>query len=154
MLTCICTHKQVRGQVQKQWHLRHVYTGFSVTWLRTTGLMCTYFILVDSYRRHFTELFNRPLIGPFLMSGVAATLGWWVVWPLEYMKSQVQGQHGDETKMSLWQRLRGVVRERGGVLGLYRGLWPGTLRSFVANGCSMIVMQYAQRQVSKLGLRG
>lgn len=114
--------------------------------------MTTYFILVDSYRRHLPDLFARPLLGPFLMSGVAATLAWWVVWPLEYMKSQVQGSYGDQ-KQSLLERMRVVVRERGGVLALYRGIGPGTIRSFIANGTSMIVMQYAQRQVSHWGLR-
>ena len=129
-----------------------MYTGFTVTWMFTVGLMTTYFVLVDSYRRFFPELFSQPLIGPFLMSGVAATLGWWVVWPLEYMKSQVQGSYGNQSQ-SLLGRMRGVVREKGGVLALYRGIGPGTIRSFLANGTSMIVMQYAQRMVSRMGLR-
>ena len=47
--------------------------GFGVTWCRTMGLMCTYFILLDSGRRHFPELFKRPILGPFLSSGLAAT---------------------------------------------------------------------------------
>ena len=47
--------------------------GFGVTWARTMGLMTTYFILVDSGRRHFPEQFKRPLLGPFLASGIAAT---------------------------------------------------------------------------------
>lgn len=93
---------QVRRQVQKQWHLREMYTGFGVTWLRTIGLMTTYFILVDSYRRHFPELFSRPLLGPFLMSGVAATLAWWVVWPLEYMKSQVRVLQSVKCQFGRW----------------------------------------------------
>lgn len=129
-----------------------MYTGFGVTWMRTVGLMTTYFILIDSYRRNFPDMFSRPLLGPFLMSGVGATLAWWIVWPLEYMKSQVQGSYGD-SKQSLLQRMRVVVRERGGVLALYRGIGPGTIRSFIANGTSMIVMQYAQRQVSQWGVR-
>ena len=47
-----------------------------------------------------------------------------------------------------------VIRERGGFFGLYRGIVPGSIRSFLANGCAMIVMSYAQRKVSELGLRG
>ncbi len=39
---------KVRGQLRQSWRLRHVYTGFGVTWLRTLGLMTTYFILVGS----------------------------------------------------------------------------------------------------------
>ena len=68
--------------------------GFGVTWVRTLGLMTTYFILVDSGRRHFPDQFSKPLLGPFLTSGLSATLAWWLVWPLEYMKAQVQGNYG------------------------------------------------------------
>ena len=142
---------KVSGQTQQSWRLRHVYTGFGVTWCRTVGLMCTYFILVDSGRRHRPELFSSPVLGPFLVSGVAATLGWWVVWPLEYMKSQVQGRYGE--KEAVLRRMRRIVREKGGFFALYRGLGPGTLRSFIANGTSMIVMQKAQKKVTEWGLR-
>lgn len=65
------------------------------------GLMCTYFILVDTGRRNFPEHFKRPLLGPFLISGVAATLGWWVVWPFEYMKSQVQSGYAEYVDLTL-----------------------------------------------------
>ena len=52
----------------------------------------------------------------------------------------------------LRSRLLLTFRERG-VSGLYRGIGPGTLRSFLANGVSMIVMSNAQKLVTKLGLR-
>jgi solute carrier family 25 carnitine/acylcarnitine transporter 20/29 len=55
--------------------------------------------------------------------------------------------------MSLLQRIQYTVRERGGVLGLYRGILPGSIRSFVGNGCAMVVMQYCQKKVTELGLR-
>ena len=144
-------YAKVRRQTQQNWRLRDVYTGFGVTWMRTIGLMCTYFIIIDSARRHVPEVFNSHVIGPFLLSGFAATFAWWVVWPLEYIKSQVQGNYGEQ--QTLLKRMSGVVRERGGILGLYRGIGPGTIRSFIANGTSMIVMQFAQRKVSQLGLR-
>lgn len=43
--------------------------------------------------------------------------------------------------MSIIQRIKYIVKERGGVKGLYRGIAPGTLRSFIANGSAMVVMQ-------------
>ena len=46
-------------------------------------------ISVDYMRRNHKEFFSRPLLGPFLVSGCAATFAWWVVWPLELAKSQV-----------------------------------------------------------------
>ena len=39
-------------------------------------------------------------------------------------------------------------------MGLYRGIGPGTIRSFLANGTSMIVMVNAQKKVTELGWRG
>ena len=145
-------YAKVRRQTQQNWRLVDLYRGFGVTWGRTVGLMTTYFILVDSMRRHYPEVFASAVLGPFLVSGVAATLAWWVVWPLEYMKSQVQGSYG-QADMSVWRRMRAVVRQTGGVAGLYRGIIPGTIRSFLANGTSMIVMANAQRKVSEWGLR-
>ncbi|CAG2210382.1 probable mitochondrial 2-oxodicarboxylate carrier [Mytilus edulis] len=142
---------KVRRQTQQTWHFKDVYTGFGVTWVRTIGLMTTYFILVDSGRRHFPEQFKKPLIGPFLTSGIAATLAWWIVWPLEYMKCQIQSNYGE--KVSVIQKMKIVIKERGGFFGLYRGIMPGTIRSFLANGTSMVVMQFAQRKVTELGLR-
>lgn len=40
--------------------LREVYTGFSVLYLRTGGLMTTYFIMIDYIRRK-TNAFNSKL---------------------------------------------------------------------------------------------
>ena len=55
--------------------------------------------------------------------------------------------------MNVTQRFRFIINERGGYLGLYRGLGPGLFRSFVANGCAMVVMQYAQKKVTRYGWR-
>jgi solute carrier family 25 carnitine/acylcarnitine transporter 20/29 len=64
---------KVRRQTGQTWSFRGLYQGFGVTWIRTVGLMTTYFILLDSIRRHYNDFFQRPLIGPFLVSGSAAT---------------------------------------------------------------------------------
>jgi solute carrier family 25 carnitine/acylcarnitine transporter 20/29 len=55
--------------------------------------------------------------------------------------------------MTVFQRFKYIVHERGGFLALYRGIAPGSLRSFVGNGFAMVVMQYAQRKVTDWGLR-
>jgi hypothetical protein len=72
--------------------------------------------------------------------------------------------------MSIPQRLRYVIKERGGFFALYRGIAPGSLRSFgnvlmlfnyqfnvlillVGNGSAMAVMIYLQKKVSEWGLR-
>lgn len=142
---------KIRRQTQQSWTFRGLYQGFGVMWVRTMGLMTTYFILIDTQRRHFPQVFDQSVFGPFLVSGVAATLAWWIVWPLEYMKSQVQANYGE--KMPVLKRIRLVIKERGGFFGLYRGIGPGTIRSFISNGTSMIVMSNAQKKVTEWGLR-
>lgn len=145
-------YAKISGQTQQKWNFAKLYTGFGVTWVRTIGLMTSYFIFIDSGRRHFPEKFNSPLLGPFLASGIAATVAWWLVWPFEFMKSQVQGRYGN-TKLSVLKRMEIIFRGKGGFFGLYRGIIPGSIRSFLANGCAMIVMANAQKKVSDLGLR-
>lgn len=142
---------KVRRQTRQAWQFKSLYTGFGVTWCRTVGLMTTYFILIDSMRRHASEQFNSPLLGPFLASGIAATTAWWIVWPLENMKSQVQGNYGKN--MPVLTRMKLVYNDRGGITGLYRGIVPGSIRSFLANGTAMVVMSYAQKKVTEYGLR-
>ena len=58
---------------EREANLVYCWQGFGVTWYRTMGLLCTYFILLDSGRRKFPDLFRRPILGPFLASGIAAT---------------------------------------------------------------------------------
>lgn len=55
--------------------------------------------------------------------------------------------------MTILQRLRFIINERGSFLALYRGLSPGLYRSFLSNGFAMVAMQYAQKKVSEYGLR-
>lgn len=53
---------------------------------------------------------------------------------------------------SVAKRMMAIFREKG-FFSLYRGILPGTIRSFLANGTSMVVMTFAQKKVSELGLR-
>lgn len=55
--------------------------------------------------------------------------------------------------MTILERAQFIVRERGGILGLYRGIAPGSLRSFIGNGTAMVVMQWLQKKVTESGLR-
>eukprot|EP00744_Colponema_vietnamica_P017678 GILI01024873.1.p1 GENE.GILI01024873.1~~GILI01024873.1.p1 ORF type:complete len:330 (-),score=33.04 GILI01024873.1:39-1028(-) len=125
--------------------VQELYKGFGVTFLRTWGLMGTFFILVDYSSRKLPDLLSTPIIGPFFKGGVCATAAWWVIWPFEFMKSQVQAAASSPTatQLTVAQRMQVVLKQHG-FLGLYRGILPGSLRSLIGNGCSMIVFSYCQ----------
>ena len=122
--------------------LRGLYRGLGVTFLRTWGLMGSFFVFVDALERHRPELLAVPVLGPWLKGGVCTVAAWALVWPFEVLKSHVQAASGAEQG---WRaRARAVLAERG-VLGLYRGIGPGLARAFVANGASMVAMAHCQR---------
>ena len=146
-------YAKIKRQTGETWKLKDTFTGLRVTWLRASFLLPSYFIFLDSFRRHFDGLFRSNFTGPFLASGCASVMAWWLVWPLELIKCQIQAGYLEEKHMSTYQRIKFIYCECGGIFGLYRGIAPGTLRSFLANGSAMVVMQSAQRKVTEWGLR-
>ena len=80
--------------------------------------------------------------GQFFSSGGCALVGFWVVWPFENLKNQAQAGKN-------WAKHARTT----GLLGLYRGIVPGSASVFLRNGAAMIVMQRANRLITELGLR-
>ena len=123
-------------------------TGFGVMWARTSGVLMVFFSLVDSMERHTPALVATPLLGPFLKGSVAATAAWVAVWPLEVVKTQMQGGVG-EVGGSTRARAAALWRE-GGVRAFYRGVGPGALRGLIAKGCSMLAFTYCSTTLRML----
>eukprot|EP01063_Lacrimia_lanifica_P020643 TRINITY_DN27941_c0_g1_i1.p1 TRINITY_DN27941_c0_g1~~TRINITY_DN27941_c0_g1_i1.p1 ORF type:complete len:287 (+),score=87.89 TRINITY_DN27941_c0_g1_i1:54-914(+) len=142
-------YAKVRRQTGQTWYLRDVYKGFGLQWGRTCPMMTTYFLSIDSLRRH-TNMF-QSFWGQFIASGGSAAFGFWLVWPLETLKNQVQA--GTKIEGIANPTIAQRIQFMGGLRGLYRGILPGTISIFSRNGVAMIVMQRAQKLVNDLGLR-
>ena len=68
------------------------------------------------------------------------------------LKNQVQASAaGVPANASALERARYVIKHRGGVLGLYRGIGPGLSRSLIANGSSMVVFNACQNAMRRRG---
>jgi len=154
VIECPIEYFKVRGQTVQGSKFADLYRGFTLQWSRTSGVMVTYFILIDGIRRNYPDVFRHPA-GAFLASSCSATLGFWLVWPIEVLKNQVQAQTPTPSSRTptLAERVRSLRAQYGLMRGLYRGVLPGTYRSFISNGCSMVAMQYAQRKVTEFGWR-
>jgi solute carrier family 25 carnitine/acylcarnitine transporter 20/29 len=123
----------------------HLFQGFGVSFIRTWGLMGSFFVMVDTLERRHPEALAIPLLGPFMKGGVCATAAWVLVWPFENLKNQIQANTaGVPAGAGVAARARFVLAHRGGVAGLYRGIGPGLARSLIANGSSMVVFSYCQ----------
>lgn len=138
---------KIRRQVVKGVEYKEALTGLKVTMLGRAILLPVFFIYMFKATPYKEFVFGENPLGTFFFTGVCATAAWWTIWPLEYMKSQIQGGYGVQN-LSLAQRLGVVVREKG-VFGLYRGIGPGSVRSFFANGMAMTVMRWTEKEMTK-----
>jgi solute carrier family 25 (mitochondrial carnitine/acylcarnitine transporter), member 20/29 len=125
---------------------RNLYQGFGVAFVRTWGLMGSFFVMVDVLERNHADLLAIPVLGPFMKGGVCATAAWVLVWPFEVLKNQIQaGTNAGAGPNAGWAvRARYAMASSGGVRGLYRGIGPGLLRSVLANGSSMVAFNFCQ----------
>ncbi len=57
---------KTKRQLGETWKLKNTFTGMKITWMRACVLMPTYFIWLDTFRRHFDTFFRTNLMGPFL----------------------------------------------------------------------------------------
>ena len=144
-------YAKIKRQTGQTWHIRHLYTGFGSTIIRAMPLLTNYFIIVDFMRRNHPEWFTLPFIGPYMTSGFAAAGAWWTVWPLEYVRTQIQAGYVDKNANTLSQ-LKTVIKKNG-FFGLYRGIMPGTLRAFTGAGAGMVVMLELQKLATYHGFR-
>jgi solute carrier family 25 carnitine/acylcarnitine transporter 20/29 len=112
-------------------------------------MMTTYFILVDRIRSN-TNAFDYK-IGQFLVSGGCATFAFWVIWPFETLKNQMQA--GTKNIGNTWLEKIRYMQKTHGITGIYRGILPGSLSICARNGSAMVMMQYAQKTLTEKGYR-
>jgi solute carrier family 25 carnitine/acylcarnitine transporter 20/29 len=146
VLECPFEYAKVKRQTGQKWDLRSAFHGFPTLYFRTVGLLTSFFMIVDTFNRK-TNLKNYR-VGEFLTSGIAGSLAWTLIWPLENMKNIIQA----ETKNvgNTWIEKFNWIIKTHGFHGLYRGIIPGVAGVFFRNGSSMVAMQYASRKLSGL----
>lgn len=144
-------YAKVKRQTGQIWYVREAYQGFFVQLPRTAGMMTFIFSGVDTVKRWTNgEALKHPHT-QFLTWGGVSVLGFWVIWPLETLKNQVQAGTVIEgvDKPTIRQR----ISHLGGPIGLYRGILPGSISVFFRNGCAAVVMSNAQRKITEWGWR-
>jgi len=119
---------KTRMQTDQPWRLREILSGSGATMFRNSFLFSSFMIYID-----LSKQLVPGGLGPFLTGAVCSNLAWLTIWPLDVVKSQVQS--GKFEGKSYGELMRDNFKHGT----VFRGLLPGLLRSFVANGCSMMV---------------
>ncbi len=70
---------------------------------------------------------------------------------MDFLKNQIQSEN-KELGASFRERIK-ITLDLHGNAGLYRGFIAGSQCIFFRNGCAMIVMQEAQKQLKQRGYR-
>lgn len=129
---------KTRRQVQGRWALREVFHGSGATMLRNSLLFSSFVIYMDAAAR-----LVPGGLSPFWSGAICSNLAWLTVWPLDVAKSQIQsGLHAHKSIAALV-----LANMRSGAV--YKGLLPGLARSFLANGCSMVVYREVLRLLAE-----
>jgi solute carrier family 25 carnitine/acylcarnitine transporter 20/29 len=119
---------KTRRQVGNTWKFSELMSGSGATLLRNSILFSSFVIYID-----LSKQIVEGGLSPFLSGAICANLAWLTIWPLDVIKSQVQS--GRFQGYSLKQLL--LENFRTGAF--FRGIVPGLSRSFISNGCSMVV---------------
>jgi solute carrier family 25 carnitine/acylcarnitine transporter 20/29 len=150
--------------------LRGIYRGLFVTCLRQGPSFAIYFpvyhILKDVFVGNNENIKNNnnnkngydnkdPSSSPSLWwssalaGGLAGSLAWTIVYPIDVMKSRIQSLPMDtpSKKRSLYYIARNIYRNEGGFMTLIlsRGLAVTILRAFPVNGTIFFVYEYVNQ---------
>ena len=153
IIECPFEYSKVQGQIGEKWKIKNVFQGFKLLWLRSSLLLSTYFSSVDIFRRKTN--FFKTNAGLFVMNGTCSVLAWLSIWPLEIVKNQIQSQNESNfnKRYKIVDLLRENINKNGILNGFSRGSIPGLTSVFIRSGAAMIVMQYTQIFLTKVGLR-
>lgn len=162
LVECPLEVAKVRRQVNAGWNVRALYDGLLITVLRNTTVIGLFWGLADVVR---PECERRAIEGPlcsFIIGGGCSTVAWAIIYPLDVIKSRVQGSYviGEHRSCSARtrssrddesRRILSVVRTMfagiGGWRSFYAGLHAGLLRSVVANGGAFVVYDYVRTRL-------
>ncbi len=153
IIECPFEYSKVQGQTGRKWRLNNIYQGFSALWIRSTGLMTIYFILVDTLRRN-TSLYKTNY-GVFIMNGLCSSFSFALIWPIEIAKNIIQSQtnYSEIKRLKIFDIIKQRIKVNGLRKGLYMGCLPGLLSVFMRNGAAMMVMIKAQNILTYFGFR-
>ena len=136
--------------------VRGMYKGLFPTLCRSVpgaGVYLFSYETLSNLARSASMSESTKVAGIFMAGGIAGTLAWWVVMPIDAIKSIVQA---DDTRNPKYKGMldcaKHVWREQG-MTGFWRGFWAVGVRAFPVNGSIFLTLEgfnYLFRDVLKL----
>jgi len=128
---------KVRKMVGVPWtlHALRRESGLKITLIRNVNLFGSFVIFMDLSRQ-----LTGGQLGPFLTGGICASAAWFTIWPLDVVRTRVQSGVFHKDQSLAWQLAQVLKSPRE----MTRGMGPGLIRSFYANGCAMFMYRQTE----------
>ena len=109
-----------------------LYVGHGVNTVREMAFLATYFTVYENMKSSFLPFLSPSFAVPFA-GGLSGAMGWFVTFPLDCVKANIQGgQLPRDTSRSAIRVASDLLKARG-ILGLYAGLMPSIARAFLVS---------------------
>jgi len=139
-------------RIVKFYGLKQIYTGHVINSTRESVFLSTYFTAYESFKRIGREIFHNDKVSVPMAGGFAGAFGWFVSFPLDSVKSKIQGQtltlDRRPKTVSAIKVLRNVVCEKG-IRSLYNGVAPSIMRAFIVSSSRFTAYEVTLRYVRK-----
>lgn len=139
----------------KQEGIRGFFRGLPAVWGRDIPFYVTFFGSYTYYKNTIRKQFyhNDPqaqlnAIHYVLGGGFAGSLGWFVVFPMDVVKSLQQTQ---EIPQSPWKTAYSLYNRRG-IKAFYKGCAPCVIRGFPANGALFLTVEWTKKLLHYFGM--
>ncbi|CAM9299290.1 unnamed protein product [Ascophyllum nodosum] len=125
-----------------------VYQGFGATALRNFPCFGAYFCCFEGTKKALTKEGELPTLPVCFLAGASAGAGFWGgFYPLETIKTRMQGDHVDPAKR-LYSGIVDCVKKtaaEGGFASFYKGFTPSLARAIPVNGAIFTGFTAAKR---------
>lgn len=148
-VNCVSTIVRERGVLA-------AYQGIGPTLIRNcigNAFWYGMYDLVREMQLHEGQAKSSLATYQVMIAGSAAGIGYWVsTYPVDVIKSTVQGDHPDVSKRrykGMMDAGRQIVAEHG-VKGLFRGFTPCLTRAVPANAATFVAYEFARKKLDTL----
>eukprot|EP01041_Mallomonas_annulata_P010401 gene10401-21686_t len=125
---------QAAVHISQKYGILSLYTGHIVNTTREIIFLGTYFGIYEHSKSCILSLFPNQIAIP-IAGGLSGAIGWFISFPLDCIKSNIQG-HSPDVLMKSKQKMMKVAMmlyRTQGIAGLYQGLLPSVVRAFLVS---------------------
>mmetsp|Transcript_19366 Transcript_19366/g.27707 ORF Transcript_19366/g.27707 Transcript_19366/m.27707 type:complete len:297 (+) Transcript_19366:55-945(+) len=126
----------------------YLYTGHSVNTLREIVFLSTYFSVYEYFKYHLAEGYSHlsKTVTIPISGGIAGAIGWFVSFPLDLVKSNIQQQPPSGYIIHTNGKFRAIsiakdILKKRGLVGLYSGVVPSLMRAFIVSSSRFTVYE-------------